>query len=55
MRAPFTDEPGAIRMAKDVVDARISTSAKPHTDMLGSFVAKGLTYDEIMNETFLQM
>jgi hypothetical protein len=37
------------------VDSRTSPEAESQKDMLGAFILKGLTYDEILNETFLQM
>ncbi|KAH8887290.1 pisatin demethylase [Thozetella sp. PMI_491] len=42
-------------IAKDVTNKRYAPDAKPQKDMLGSFMAHGLTKDEAESETLLQI
>ncbi|TVY80948.1 Cytochrome P450 monooxygenase [Lachnellula suecica] len=42
-------------VAKEVVDRRYTPGAKPQGDMLGSFLAHGLTREEAHSETILQV
>ena len=42
-------------MAKEIVGERFGSDKKVQRDMLGSFVAHGLTQDEAENESVVQM
>lgn len=45
----------ACRLAKEVAVERFGPNAKPQRDMLGSFIAHGLTREEAESEIILQM
>lgn len=55
MHPPFRKALIEVRVAKDLVAERYGESRKIQNDMLGSFVAHGLTEEEARSESLLQV